>query len=583
MKLTEALKILQQAPKNASPFRVALACGFTPLHVQTFLAAHLQQRFADRQASAAPGLYGDVPGTLASLKHGAVDGVAVPLEWADLDPRLGYREAGAWGVKALPDILSGAVAMLGRIAAALEEIPAEIPIAVSLPTLPLPPIFHMAGWRAGEAQLDLEQKVAEFASRIARRCSLVNSARLAEDSPPAGRYDLKTDLRAGLPYTLPHAAAVASALSRLLVPPPPKKAIITDLDDTLWSGLVGEIGPENVSWDLASHSQLHGLYQKLLAALAEEGVLIGAASKNDPAVVQRAFEREDLLLRPEWIFPLEVHWGAKSGSIERILRTWNISADSVVFVDDSAMELAEAASAHPGIECLLFPKTDYAAAYALLRRLRDLFGKPRVSPEDVIRLESIRQGAPFQQADGDSTSEAFLQQADAVITFDFSLAADPRALELVNKTNQFNLNGVRYTEADWKKRLERPGEFLAVVSYRDKFGPLGKIAVMEGRREEEALVIDTWVMSCRAFSRRIEHQCLQAMFERYAALEIFFHFQPTPRNGPLQDFLASIAGQRPGAPFALNRALFEEKRPPLYQRVAASPTSSNQWITSLSA
>ena len=194
MKLTEALKILQQAPKNASPFRVALACGFTPLHVQTFLAAHLQQRFADRQASAAPGLYGDVPGTLASLKHGAVDGVAVPLEWADLDPRLGYREAGAWGVKALPDILSGAVAMLGRIAAALEEIPAEIPIAVSLPTLPLPPIFHMAGWRAGEAQLDLEQKVAEFASRIARRCSLVNSARLAEDSPPAGRYDLKTDL-----------------------------------------------------------------------------------------------------------------------------------------------------------------------------------------------------------------------------------------------------------------------------------------------------------------------------------------------------------------------------------------------------
>ena len=141
-------------------------------------------------------------------------------------------------------------------------------------------------------------------------------------------------------------------MARLLAPPAPRKGIVTDLDDTLWSGLAGEIGPEGVSWDLASHSQLHGLYQKLLAALAEEGVLIGVASKNDPAVVERTFEREDLLLRADRIFPVEAHWGAKSGSIERILRTWNISADSVVFVDDSAMELAEVAAAHPGMECL---------------------------------------------------------------------------------------------------------------------------------------------------------------------------------------------------------------------------------------
>ena len=74
-----------------------------------------------------------------------------------------------------------------------------------------------------------------------------------------------------------------------LAPPAPKKGLITDSDDTLWNGIVGEIGPENVSWDLASHHQVHGLYQMLLAALAEEGVLIGVASKNAPAVVK---ERE---------------------------------------------------------------------------------------------------------------------------------------------------------------------------------------------------------------------------------------------------------------------------------------------------
>jgi FkbH-like protein len=573
VKLTEALRILQQAPKTASLFRVALACGFTPLHMQTFLAAHLQQRLADRLVTISTGLYGDVPVTLTSLAN--VDGVALPLEWADLDPRLGYRGAGDWGPAALPDILAGAMAMLDRIAAALERIPPAIPIAVCRPTLPLPPIFHTAGWQAAEAELELERKLAEFASRIGRRCSLVNATRLGEDSPPAGRLDLRSDLLTGLPYTLPHAAAVGRALAHLLAPPAPKKGLITDLDDTLWHGLVGEVGAENVSWDLASHSQLHGLYQKLLASLAGEGVLVGVASKNDAPVVERTFEREDLLLPRDRIFPLEAHWSAKSGSVERILRTWNIAADSVVFVDDSAMELAEVAAAHPGIECLLFPKSDYAAGYALLRRLRDLFGKPRLSEEDAIRLESIRQGSGFQAVEGEASAETFLEQAEAAITFDFSPASDPRALELVNKTNQFNLNGIRYTEAEWKSRLELPGALRMVAGYRDKFGPLGKIAVLEGRHEGETLFIDAWVMSCRAFSRRIEHQCLQTLFERYAAKEIRFAFQPTPKNGPLRDFFTALAGQPPDAPFALERTQFEERLPRLYHRVIDASTSSN--------
>jgi FkbH-like protein len=580
VKLTEALNILRIAPGNAPEFRVGLACGYTPLHVGTFLGAHLQQRLAGRYVTVETGLYGDLAGTLASWKDAGLHGIACSLEWADLDPRLGFREAGAWGPQALADILSGAAAMGERIAAAVEEIRPEIPIAICLPTLPPPPVFHTAGWQAAEARLALDRELTGLASRLARRgnCSLADSMRLAEESAPAQRYDLKSDLLTGLPYTVPHASAVAGALARLLAPASSKKGLITDLDNTLWSGIAGEIGPANVTWDLASHSQVHALYQKLLASLAEEGVLIGAASKNDPAVVQQVFERDDLLLRAGRIFPIEAHWGAKSASIGRILQAWNISADSVVFVDDSPMELAEAAAAHPGLECLPFPNSDYAAAYALLRRLRDLFGKPRIFQEDAIRSASIRQGAQFLREAGASASEAFLAAAEAEVTFEFSLADDPRAFELVNKTNQFNLNGIRYTEADWKNRLLRPGAFLVKVGYRDKFGPLGKIAVMEGRLEDKTLFIDTWVMSCRAFSRRIEHQCLNAAFERSAAREVFLNFQPTPKNGPLRDFLASMAGRRPEGPFALSRAEFEEKRPRLYHRVAEPPTSSNPWI-----
>ena len=174
------------------------------------------------------------------------------------------------------------------------------------------------------------------------------------------RLDLKSDLAAGLPYSLAHADALAAALAQLLARETPKKGLITDLDDTLWNGIVGEVGPQGVNWDLASHQQIHGLYQKLLASFSEEGVLVAIASKNDPRVVEEALDREDMILKRRHVFPSEVHWKAKSGSVERILRTWNVGADSVVFVDDSPMELAEVAAAHPGIECILFPKKSAA-------------------------------------------------------------------------------------------------------------------------------------------------------------------------------------------------------------------------------
>jgi FkbH-like protein len=583
--ITEALKTIQAAAgSEAAPYRVFLACGFTPLHLQTFLAAHLQSRLAGRKVAVQTGLFGDTAGTLESLSQTDVHAIVVALEWQDLDARLGFRSAGAWGPSALADMQGVVAAMLGRMAAAIEKLPESVPMACSLPTLPLPPVFHAPGWQAATAELALEQELLSFSARCSSRRNflLVNRQRLAEESPAAARLDFKSDLMSGLPYALPHADRVAEALARSLAPPAPKKGLITDLDDTLWHGLVGEVGPENVAWDLASHHHLHGLYQKLLAAFAEEGVLIGIASKNDAAVARQALERADMLLPMDRIFPLEVHWNAKSGSVERILRTWNIGAESVVFVDDSAMELAEVAAAHPGIECLRFPGNDAAAGYVLLRRLRDLFGKPRLAEEDSIRLESIRRGAGFQEAGRDAVSaEAFLAQADAVITFDFDVTtADPRVLELVNKTNQFNLNGVRYTEAEWGARLARTGALLVAASYRDKFGPLGKIAVMEGREIGDTLHIDTWVMSCRAFARRIEHQCLKALFDRSAAAKIVFDFTLTAKNGPVREFLASMTGAEPSGRVTLTREGFDAVCPPLYHRIEENQLSKEPWTQS---
>ena len=132
----------------------------------------------------------------------------------------------------------------------------------------------------------------------------------------------------------------------------------------------------------------------MLQALADSGVLIAIASKNEREVVDQALQRSDLRISAGGDLSL----GGALGAEVDLRRAhspelWNISADAVVFVDDSPLDIAEVSAAHPGIECLQFPQRDNAAGVRLLERLRDLFAKGEVSYEDSIRLESIRSTA----------------------------------------------------------------------------------------------------------------------------------------------------------------------------------------------
>ena len=568
MKLMEALDIVKAGRTGReAPLPVLLACGFEPLHLGTFLAAHLQQRFPHRPVQLATGLYGDLAGTL-ERPPGEPEAAAVVVEWSDLDARLGVRSAGGWSPGSLGDLVQSAERAASRLRAALTHLAERCPVALCPPALPLPPIAHTPGWQASAFEVDLDAVVAGLLGWAVRhpRIRIVRAQRLDALSPRAGRLDVASELRAGFPYRLGHADAVADLLAALVAAEQPKKGLITDLDDTVWRGLLGEVGVSGVAWDLGSGGHVHALYQQLLAALADSGVLIAVASKNDPGLVEDALRRSDLLVSRGAMHPVHAGWGAKSEAVGRILRAWNIAPDSVVFVDDTPMELAEVAAAHPGIECVPFPKDDPAAAWATIERLRDLFGKAVISEEDRLRLASLRDGTLAEApAEGGAGFEEFLASARATITLDTRLdAGDPRALELVNKTNQFNLNGRRYTDGQWRALLARPGAFLLRVSYEDRFGPLGKIAIVAGRHDGRALSIDAWVMSCRAFSRRVEHQCVRHLFARSGVEEIRFDYVKTERNGPLQDFFAALLGTSPpGASLTLTRADLEAACPTL--------------------
>jgi FkbH-like protein len=572
MKLIEALEILKRPAAEGQGLRIFLGCGFTPLHLQTFLAAQLTTAALGRRMEVRNGLFGDLAGSIERLDPSGIDTLAVIIEWSDIDPRLGMRTLGGWRPSQLDGILDSANLSVARLQHAVAGISHRVPTVVCLPTLPLPPMFSTPRIEEHAVEAQLRLTAASLGASLSQQFSLriVNAQLLDETSPLATRYDLKSDLASGFPYTLQHACAVAEVLTSLIHPREAKRGLITDLDDTLWAGIVGDDGVDGISWHLERHTQMHGIYQQILGSLAGAGVLLGVASKNDSAVVERAFERSDLLLSKADIFPFETNWSLKSESVGRILKTWNVSADSVVFVDDSPMEVAEVQAAFPAMECIVFPKDDSSGTLELFKRLRDLFGKPVVTEEDSLRLASIRQSGAGRELGQSSpvTTEDFLKAADAHITFDFVRpTGDSRAFELVNKTNQFNLNGKRFSESQWRTLLSDPESFLLTASYKDKYGALGKIAVLGGRLRARMIHIDIWAMSCRAFSRRIEHQCLHYLFDTLAADEIVFAYEATSRNSVLQEFLTGLLESQPLPGASLRKDQFAARVPRLFHQV----------------
>jgi FkbH-like protein len=214
----------------------------------------------------------------------------------------------------------------------------------------------------------------------------------------------------------------------------------------------------------------------------------------------------------------------------------------VAFVDDSPLELAEVQARFPEVRCLRFPKREPGALLDFFRTLREWFGRTAIRDEDRIRARSLQSPSAVDLAPADpAAGEAFLAGLQAHLSFRLSQdTSDERALELINKTNQFNLNGRRITESNWRETLGRPGMFLVTVAYTDRFGPLGKIAAVVGNQKGGCVTLSWWVMSCRAFSRRIEHATLRYLFERLGASRILLDFEPTERNGPLREFLTSL-------------------------------------------
>ena len=315
-----------------------------------------------------------------------------------------------------------------------------------------------------------------------------------------------------------------------------KKCLILDLDNTVWGGVIGDDGLEGIQLG-------HGLgigkafteFQMWVKKLKQRGIIICVASKNNEETAKEPFEKHpDMVLKLEDIAVFQANWETKVDNIRTIQSILNIGFDSMVFLDDNPFERNMVRENIPGITVPELPVDpgDYLEyLYSL-----NLFETGSYSLADKDRTKQYQVEAKRVSLQKTFSNEAdFLKSLDMVsVVSGFTKFNTPRVAQLSQRSNQFNLRTIRYTEADIEMLAQDPKVIDLSFTLEDKFGDNGLIAVIIMKPlDQETLFVDTWFMSCRVLKRGMENFTLNTMVERAKAAgykHIVGEYLPTPKN-----------------------------------------------------
>jgi FkbH-like protein len=289
-----------------------------------------------------------------------------------------------------------------------------------------------------------------------------------------------------------------------------RKALVLDLDNTCWGGIIGDDGLEGIVIGQGSAvGEAHLAVQRAALDLHGRGVVLAVSSKNEDAAARSPFrEHADMLLKEDHIAVFQANWIDKATNLATIADALTLGRDALVFLDDNPAERMQVRREHPEIAVPELP--DDAAWYARALNAAGYFEAVAFSEDDRKRSGFYKENARRLQLQGSAGSlddyHASLQMAATLLPFDAMGRA--RIAQLINKSNQFNLTTRRYTEAQIGAMETDPARFTLQVRLADVFGDNGMISVVIADRGEEAWEIDTWLMSCRVLGRRVEEAVL---------------------------------------------------------------------------
>jgi FkbH-like protein len=316
------------------------------------------------------------------------------------------------------------------------------------------------------------------------------------------------------------------------------KAVIVDLDQTLYAGVVGEDG------DAVRLTPAHASLQSALLKLKESGVFVGVVSRNSPEDVEALFsKRKDFPLKLADFSAIEIGWGSKAESILRACQKLKISPDAVLFIDDNPGEIIEVAERLPDTR-LLHASQDTELTVRALEFYPGLWSWG-VSSADVLRIADLEADAARRSIQiGVQDKAAYLRELSPQLEVRLRPASlSGRLHELSQKTNQFNLNLGRLDEVKVHDYLSQPGQFAVAVGLSDRLTDSGVVAAMFGRIVDDEVFVEEWVISCRALGRELEDamaaSALAAVTKQ--AKVAWFHYRTGPRNAPGREWLARLS------------------------------------------
>lgn len=291
-----------------------------------------------------------------------------------------------------------------------------------------------------------------------------------------------------------------------------KKALVLDLDNTLWGGVVGDDGVNNLEiGNETSMGQVYEEFQQYIRQHKELGILLCVNSKNDFENAVSGLQHPAGVLRPEDFVVIQANWESKDRNMMEIASQLSILPESLVFVDDNPAEREIVAAQIPGAAV---PEMGTPESYMRILDHSGFFEVMKLSEEDKKRNEMYQANRERQKQQA-----AFADYGEFLLSLQMEATIRPfepvyysRIAQLTNKSNQFNLTTKRYTQAEIEGVAESPEYLTLYGSLTDKFGDNGVVSVVIGRKEEEVLHLDLWLMSCRVLKREME----QAMMDEVA-------------------------------------------------------------------
>lgn len=362
-------------------------------------------------------------------------------------------------------------------------------------------------------------------------------------------YDPKLRTLADQPYSLKFTRALAQEMTRVhhLAMGKVQKCCILDLDHTLWGGVIGDDGVEGIAIGRDGLGKVYREIQLWARELRRRGIILAVCSKNTESVARQPFQRHpEMILREEDIAVFVANWEDKASNIRHIQEVLNIGFDSMVFIDDNPMERAIVREQLPEVTVPELPEApeEYLPHLESLR-LFDTLSK--VSPDGMDRtLQYQVEAERVKERKTSGSLDDFLANLEmtSTISSPFQTADFPRISELFQRSNQFNLTTIRYSESEVRHLASSENHLTFSFRLQDKFGEHGIISLVVAEIQPPELIIETWVMSCRVLKRTMEYFVMNTLIEaarKSKCHTIVGRFFPTPKNALVANLYTELS------------------------------------------